>query len=168
MGCTRHCLSGKIHSGGYALPALHLELCSPGRRKSWNPPVVFMVFWQWWQFYNQEIVGSFYLFVNICYSIWWFLPALGFCPELILLGGLAVWCIENCTRKKENVLSPLIRLHPWQQKKSWLSQNSLNSCQCMLIAFHVLQVHFWYQTVSFSLFLCLHFPATAYAWTWSW
>lgn len=30
---------------------------------------------------------------------------------------LAVWCAEKCTRKKEQVLSPSLHLHPWQKKK---------------------------------------------------
>lgn len=39
--------------------------------------------------------------VNICYFTSWFLLALGFCPEQVLLWASAAWCVEKCiTRNK--------------------------------------------------------------------
>lgn len=83
-------------------------------------------------------------------------------------GSVMCWKMYKKERTSTVTLITFTPMAKKKKKKSRLSQSFVNSCQCMLVAYHALQVQFWYQTIPFCLFLCLHFSATAYAWTRSW
>lgn len=49
--------------------------------------------------------------VNIFYFTSWFLPALGFCPELVVLWASAAWCAEKYTKRNKCCHSCYIYTH---------------------------------------------------------
>lgn len=86
-GMHKVCLARNLHHGGYALPVVHMEFCSPGRRKHQNPrygfhgvlAAVAVVITR------RLMVPSDWCFTLICYFTSWFFPSLDFCPELVLM-----------------------------------------------------------------------------------